>query len=60
MPLQKSASKEAFKSNIRAEVRAGKPVKQSVAIAYSVKRKSKKSRPAKVKYEGGGVYERQK
>lgn len=40
MPLKKSKSKAAFKSNIRAEVRAGKPVKQAVAIAYSVKRKS--------------------
>ena len=38
MPLKKSPSKEAFKSNIKAEVKAGKPVKQAVAIAYSVKR----------------------
>jgi hypothetical protein len=38
MPLKKSTSKEAFKSNIRAEVKAGKPVKQAVAIAYSEKR----------------------
>ena len=42
MPLKKSKSKAAFKSNIRAEVDAGKPVKQAVAIAYSVKRKAKK------------------
>lgn len=42
MPLKKSTSKKAFKSNIRAEVRAGKPVKQAVAIAYSVKRKAKR------------------
>ena len=41
MPLHKSSSKKAFKSNIRAEVKAGKPVKQAVAIAYSVKRRSK-------------------
>jgi hypothetical protein len=41
MPLKKSKSKSAFKSNIRAEVRAGKPVKQAVAIAYSVKRRAK-------------------
>lgn len=40
MPLKKSPSKGAFKSNIRAEVKAGKPVKQAVAIAYSVKRRS--------------------
>ena len=40
MPLVKSPSKSAFRKNIRAEVRAGKPVKQAVAIAYSVKRKA--------------------
>lgn len=42
MPLKKSKSEKAFKSNIKAEVKAGKPVKQAVAIAYSVKRKAKK------------------
>ena len=42
MPLKKSKSKSAFKSNIRAEVRAGKPAKQAVAIAYSEKRAAKK------------------
>lgn len=41
MPLKKSKSKSAFKSNVRAEVRAGKPVKQAVAIAYSVKRRAR-------------------
>jgi hypothetical protein len=40
MPLVKSPSKKAFRANIKAEVKAGKPVKQSVAIAYSVKRKA--------------------
>jgi len=40
MPLKKSASKKAFKSNIRAEVKAGKPVKQAVAIAYATKRRA--------------------
>jgi hypothetical protein len=43
MPLTKSKSKKAFEKNIRAEVHAGKPVKQAVAIAYSVKRKAKKA-----------------
>ena len=38
MPLVKSTSKEAFRKNVKAEVNAGKPVKQAVAIAYSVKR----------------------
>jgi len=41
MPLVKSSSKKAFKENIRREVNEGKkPVKQAVAIAYSVKRKA--------------------
>jgi len=38
MPLEKSASKEAFSHNVAAEVKAGKPQKQAVAIAYSEKR----------------------
>ena len=41
MPLKKSKSAKAFKSNVKAEVKAGKPLKQSLAIAYSVKRKAK-------------------
>jgi hypothetical protein len=44
MPLKKSGSPKAFKSNVRAEVKAGKPVKQAVAIAYSVKRKAQGKR----------------
>lgn len=40
MPLKKSASKQAFQSNVKAEVQAGKPPRQAVAIAYSVKRKA--------------------
>ena len=42
MPLVKSTSKSAFKENISREVKAGKPVKQSVAIAYAVKREAAK------------------
>jgi hypothetical protein len=38
MPLKKSTSDKAFKENIRAEVKAGKPVKQAVAISYAVKK----------------------
>jgi hypothetical protein len=38
MPLKKSTSEPAFKDNIKAEVTAGKPVKQAVAIAYDVQR----------------------
>lgn len=41
MPLWKSKSQRAFKHNIRTEVRAGRPVKQAVAIAYSTQRRSR-------------------
>jgi hypothetical protein len=41
MPLVKSSSKAAFRQNVKAEVKAGKPVKQAVAIAYSVKKNAK-------------------
>jgi hypothetical protein len=40
MPLIHSKKPSAFKENIRAEVHAGKPVKQAVAIAYSEKRRA--------------------
>lgn len=40
MPLVKSSSPKAFRANVKAEVAAGKPVKQAVAIAYSVKREA--------------------
>ena len=40
MPLMKSTSKKAFGKNIGAEIKAGKPKAQAVAIAYSVKRKA--------------------
>ena len=37
MPLIKSTSKPAFQKNVRAEIKAGKPPKQAVAIAYATK-----------------------
>jgi hypothetical protein len=50
MPLIKSKSKQAFAKNIKAEIKAGKPQKQAVAIAYSVKRSVKKA-------EGGSTHD---
>ena len=47
MPLNKSTSKEAFRKNVSAEVKSGKPVKQAVAIAYSVKREAAKGKSKK-------------
>jgi hypothetical protein len=35
-----SQSKQAFSKNVATERDAGKPIKQAVAIAYSVKRKA--------------------
>lgn len=49
MPLVKSTSKEAFRKNVKAEIKAGKPQKQAVAIAYSVKRETAKKAPMKSK-----------
>lgn len=42
MPLKKSTSPKAFSANVKAEVKAGKPVKQAVAIGYAVKRAAEK------------------
>lgn len=50
MPLKKSASKRAFGENIATEMRAGKPQRQALAIAYSVKREAEsRGRKASVK-----------
>jgi len=45
MPLTKSTSPAAFRKNVKAEIAAGKPPKQAVAIAYAVKRTAA-SKPA--------------
>lgn len=42
MPLMKSTSKGAFAHNVKAEIASGKPVKQSLAIAYATKREAEK------------------
>lgn len=43
MPLKKSASKQAFAQNVKAEAKT-KPIKQAVAIAYAVKREATKGK----------------
>ena len=48
MPLNKSGSKVAFSENVAAEMHAGKPQKQALAIAYSVARKGKKKHGKKM------------
>jgi len=42
-------AQKAFKQNIKTEVKAGKPVKQAVAIAYSEAREAKKAADKKPK-----------
>jgi hypothetical protein len=43
MPLLKSKSAKAFSHNVGAEMDAGKPPKQALAIAYSIKRRNRKN-----------------
>lgn len=49
MPLIKSMTPKALKANIKAEIEAGKPPKQAVAIGYAVKREAEKDKKAKPK-----------
>lgn len=51
MPLSKSSGKKAFSSNVSAEMHAGRPQKQALAIAYSVQREAKRKGMA----SGGAV-----
>ena len=44
MPLMKGYGKKAVKSNIKKEMRAGKPQKQAVAIALSEAHKAKRKK----------------
>ena len=44
MPLKRSTSKAARQANIKAEIAAGRPVKQAVAIGYSVQRQAAKGK----------------
>jgi hypothetical protein len=47
MPLIKDIGKKAFQKNVKESIAAGKPPKQAVAIAYSVKREAAKDKKKK-------------
>ena len=47
MTLKKSTTPKAFKENVKAELKAGKPLKQSLAIAYAEKREAAKTKAKK-------------
>ena len=49
MPLSYGTSKKSFSKNVKAEMKAGKPQKQAVAIAYQVKRDAEAKRNPKGK-----------
>lgn len=43
MPLIRSKSKAAFAENLHAELQAGKPLPQALAIAYSKRREAREA-----------------
>ena len=44
MPLRRGSSRKVISANIRTEVRAGRPQRQAIAIAYSKAGKSRRKR----------------
>lgn len=44
MPLKKGTSKKTFEANIKKLVSEGRPMKQVMAIAYSMKKQSQKKK----------------
>lgn len=60
MPLIKSGSERARNENIKREIEAGKPIKQAVAIGYSVQREAE-GKPEHVRrHEEREAHERHK
>lgn len=56
MPLIHGKSDRAFSQNVRTEMEAGKPQKQSLAIAYRLKRKAEHQKMAEGGPVEGGVH----
>ena len=55
MPLEPGKSKESFGHNVKAEISAGKPQKQAVAIAYSEQRRHPKAADGAVTVDQDGI-----
>ena len=47
MPLKHGTSEKTMSKNIKTEMKAGKPQRQAIAIAFSVKRESEAKRKGK-------------
>jgi hypothetical protein len=56
MPLDKSGSAQSVGKNIKAEMKAGKPKKQAVAIALNVERDNAKGKRKSMLEEAYGKY----